>query len=105
MATNITDQKTEITTDDDFVWNVVETRPAIVSIAFSTGTGSIAILNSQGKAYREEDGTTALAINSTDTITSYRIEPTGGQINFTSTGMVAGSGSALIKVISQDTGK
>ena len=101
MPIDITNSKTPITTDDDFYVNVNSRYPVVVSIAFSTGVGSIAILNAQGKAYREEDGTTALAVGSTDTIVAYNIDATGGHINFTSTGMVAGSASATITVIQQ----
>lgn len=102
MATDITDRKTEITTDDDFFWSVNPRFPVVVSIAFSAGAGgAFVIKNSQVKPYRNEGDTADLAIDFNDTITSYQIDPTGGHINFTTTGMVAGSGSALVVVTQQ----
>jgi hypothetical protein len=102
MPIDITNSKTPITTDDDFFVSVNPRYPVVVSIAFSTGTGgSFAILNSQGKAYRNEDNSANLAIDFNDTITAFNIDATGGHINLTTTGMVAGSASALVVVTQQ----
>lgn len=104
MATDITNRKTEITTDDDFFWSVNPRFPIVLSIAFSAGTGGqFAVFNAQGKAELELDNSTPMVIDFNDALNSYRIDPTGGHINFTTTGMVAGSGSALVVVTQQKT--
>lgn len=102
MAIDITDRKTEITTDDDFFVRVNPRFPSVISITFSTGTGgAFAVKNSQGVAERNLANDGPLVIDFDDTLTSAKIDPTGGHINFTTTGMVAGSASALVVVTQQ----
>jgi len=103
MATEINKQTGIITTDDDWFWVVRSERPATVKVEFTTaGTGgAVAIKDSQGDAYIDPAGSAmSVAYNDSGTgAVGFVVDPTGGHINLTTSGLVAGSSAVKIHVI------
>lgn len=102
MATEINKDTGEITTDDDWFWVVNDQRPATVKVSYTTvgSGGSTAIKDAQGDPYIKDSSAITVAYNASGTAEmGFVLDPTGGRINFTTSGLVAGSSGVTIKVI------